>query len=160
MHPFCKRRWVSKRSVEVSFWVEGMVAHHECSAAESADIREQIEMVKGDLIRLKAAHRKAGHGAVVAVRKRPEGRINVWDERLRQVVLKCLRILLHGAHHFRRAERLAGEIRNGHARTSRISICHYHDHRLRGAGCDQVIENKIRMALPDPSRLVLTCSVL
>src|SRR5579884_4176671 len=160
MHPFCKRRWVSKRSVEVCFWIEGMVAQHECSAAESADIREQIEMVEGDLIRLKAAHRKAGHGPVVAVRKRPEGRVNVWNERLCQVVLKCLRILLHGAHHFRRGEMLAREIRNGHPRASRIPICHDHDHRLRAPGSNQVVENKIRMSLPDPSRLVLAGSVL
>ena len=117
-------------------------------------------MVQRDLERLHAAHRQAGHGAVVAVRDRAVGRVDERDEGLRHVVLERLGHVLHGLPHLRRAERLSGQVGRDLAGAPRVAVGHHDDHRLAASRRDQVVEDEVRASLADPAGLVLAAAVL
>ena len=57
-------------------------------SAESANVREKIEMIQRDLERLHSSHRKTGHGSIIAIRECSEGRINVGNQNLDHVVFE------------------------------------------------------------------------
>ena len=117
-------------------------------------------MIEGHLERLHAAHRQPGHGAMIAIRQRPEMRINKWNQCLCHIVFKGRRHLLHRLHHLRRAEGFPGQIGIGMAGALCIAVGHHDDHRLRASTGDQVVEDEVGMPLPDPASLIFAAAVL
>ena len=87
-----ERCWIGHRAVVSGLHVELLscrASHHAARAAESSNVGEEIEMVERDLKSLHAAHRKAGHGAMIAIGDGPEVRIDIRNQRLCQVVFKA-----------------------------------------------------------------------
>ena len=68
--------------------------------AESADVREKIEVVERDLESLHTTHREPRHRAMIAVGKRAEGGIDEGDQRLGDIVFKRRSHVLHSLQHF------------------------------------------------------------
>src|SRR5580658_8890069 len=66
MYALGKGGRIGERAVEGCLWVEFLVAeHHRAgSTAETADVREELEVIEGHLEGLHAAHRQSGHGAM------------------------------------------------------------------------------------------------
>src|SRR5690348_14984672 len=159
---FCKRGWIGKDSVKIGLWIELAVPEHQRTSgtAKSADVGEEIEMIQSDLKRLHSTHRKAGHGAMIAIGQRAEVGINVWNKRLGYVVLESRRHVLHRLHHFRRPKWLSGQVRRRLARAARVAISHDDNHGLAAFSGKQIVENKIRVALPDPAGLIFAGSML
>src|SRR6476646_395216 len=79
---------ISKCSVEIRFGIEFPVPRreHPARSAESADVRKEIEMIQCDLKRLHSSHRKPSHRPVNAIRNRPEGLVNIWNQSLRDII--------------------------------------------------------------------------
>ena len=109
-------------------------------------------MIQCDLEGLHASHGKAGHGTVIAVRKRSEGRINEGDQGLRHIVFERRGHVLHRLQHFGRSKGFAGEVGSGLAGAAGVAIRHDDDHRLAASGGKQIVEDEVGMRLPNPSR--------
>src|SRR5271157_147421 len=104
VHFLGERSRISEYSVVIGLGIEFAIAKDKYPACstESANVGKEIEMIERDLESLQASHRKAGHGAVVAIRKRPEGRINIRNQDLSHIIFECRRHVLHGLKHFGR----------------------------------------------------------
>src|ERR1700744_2666714 len=63
MDPLCKGRGISESTVECGLHVRLLRVRHQQTAgsAESADVREQVEMVEGGLEGLHPSHRESSH---------------------------------------------------------------------------------------------------
>src|SRR5208283_148032 len=88
VHFLGKRSRISKYAVVIGLGIQFPVPKHEhpTSSAESANIGKEIEMIQRNLERLHSSHQKARHGAVVAIRKCPEGRINIRNQDLCHII--------------------------------------------------------------------------
>src|SRR5581483_1235148 len=103
VHLLPERRRIRKGAVVIRLWIERLPAEHAACATESADVRKRFEMIQRDLEGLHAAHREAGHRAMIAVREGAEGGIDKRNERLRHVVAECGGHVLHRLQPVRRA---------------------------------------------------------
>ena len=162
VHSLCERSRIGKHSVVIGLGIEFSIAYneHPACSTESPNVGKEVQMIQGDLKRLHASHGKACHGAVVAIRKCPEGRINVGNQDLCHIIFKRGCHLLHRLQHFGRTEGFSGKIGRSLARAPGIAICHYDDHRLAAFGRDQIVEDEVGVTLPNPSGLIFASAVL
>src|SRR6185436_7086687 len=81
---------IGKYPVVIALGIQFPVPKHEHPArsAESTDVGKEIEMIQRDLERLHSSHRKAGHRPVIAIRNRPEGLVNEWNQGLRDILFE------------------------------------------------------------------------
>ena len=110
MHFLGERGRIGKYTVVIGLRIQFPVPKHQHPArsAESSDVGEKVEMIQCDLEGLHASHGKAGHGTVIAVRKRSEGRINEGYQGLRHIVFERRGHVLHRLQHFGRTKGFAG----------------------------------------------------
>src|SRR4051812_40950090 len=79
-----ERRGITEGPVVITLRIELFLSRQERTAtAEAADVREQIEVIQGDLEGFHPTQRQSGHRAMIAVRFRPKGCINERNERSR-----------------------------------------------------------------------------
>jgi hypothetical protein len=64
-----ERGGIGQRAMKIRFGIECTVTQHEltCRSAETANVREQVQMIECYLECLHASHREAGHGAMIAI---------------------------------------------------------------------------------------------
>src|SRR5690349_11572868 len=99
-------------------------------------------MRKADAERLPAAHRETGDGAHLRTAVNTIGALHHRDYLFQQIAREKLAVWVR----WNGTEADAG---------LRVSERHDHDHRHRLAICDQVIEDHVGAAGPDPSALVI-----
>ena len=97
---------------------------------------------------------------MISIRKCSERRINVGNEDLRHVIFERRSHVLHRLQHFGRTEWLSGQIRRSLAGTPGVPIGHDDNHGLAASRRDQIVENEVRATLPDPTRLILSATML
>src|SRR5271166_1681654 len=87
---FIERCRIGKNAAVIRLWIKLPVSKHEhpTCATKSANVGKEIQMVQCDLEGLHSSHGKAGHRAMITIRKGTEGRVDVGDQDLGHIILE------------------------------------------------------------------------